>query len=399
MPLRSGGAIESEHLKGKVSVGVNTRALAGTFEPVGLAPQKVAEVEDNDATRDTYQRKVLFDAVRFFVVYWDGGTTKRTRYASSTDGETWASPITLFEFSVAPYFGGNIDMAFQLDSTTALIMAFIGSNGSFSYIYPYTISGATLILGSGGSLAQVAAHGGGLCIHPNRDYVRQYYIMHRSAGVWAQINPASYTEYNTSVTYDGTHATGPNALLPYQISGAGLWRMLALCINASNVLMWNLMWPLFSGTWKGYENFNSLVTVQSGFSSFCAASEALMAVPSEIVHLVYIKSTGELCYNKFENDSFGVERVLVTSGASYPVIAVGSGGKLYVFCVKDGKIWVIHFNGISWLGAVELFTSEHTYNNPVYLSSNQNVQSDRICLVWTEGTSTPYEVWFCYLED
>ena len=117
------------------------------------------------------------------------------------------------------------------------------------------------------------------------------------------------------------------------------------------------------------------------------------------MHLVYIKSTGELCYNKFENDELGVEKVLVASGASYPVIAVGSGGKLYISYVKDGKIWIIHFNGIFWLSAVELFTTEHTYNNPAYLSSNQNVQNDKICLVWTEGSSSPYEVWFCYLED
>jgi hypothetical protein len=90
--------------------------------------------------------------------------------------------------------------------------------------------------------------------------------------------------------------------------------------------------------------------------------------------------------------------VLVASGASYPVIAVGKGGRLYVFYVREGVIKLLKFNGVFWEKEQTLFPN-HAYNNPAYLSTNQNVQFGKICLVWTEGKATPYEVWFGYLED
>jgi hypothetical protein len=152
-----------------------------------------------------------------------------------------------------------------------------------------------------------------------------------------------------------------------------------------------------------YENMTlssltSIATLTSGFNTFCVTSEFQKVGDPERVHLVYIKSTGELCYRKFENDAWSGETVLIASGASYPVIAVGKGGRLYVFYVKDGVIKLLKFNGVSWESERTLFPS-HSYNSPAYLSTNQNVQHDKICLVWTEGTSSPYEIWFCYLED
>lgn len=137
---------------------------------------------------------------------------------------------------------------------------------------------------------------------------------------------------------------------------------------------------------------------EAGFSDWCACTEAQAVGDPEIIHLVYVKSSGELCYRKFESDSLSGEEVLVASGASYPVIGCGSNGKLYVFYARNGKIWVIHNNG-NWLNPVELYTASHTYDTPVYLSCNQNVQTGKICLVWCEGTGSPYAVWFCYLED
>jgi hypothetical protein len=105
-----------------------------------------------------------------------------------------------------------------------------------------------------------------------------------------------------------------------------------------------------------------------------------------------------LCYRKFENDAWSGETVLVASGASYPVIAVGEGGRLYVFYVKNGTIKLLRFNGTFWESERTLFPS-HKYDNPAYLSTNQNVQNGKICLVWTEGSASPYKVMFAFLDD
>jgi len=219
----------------------------------------------------------------------------------------------------------------------------------------------------------------------------EYWVYHRSVslglGYWAT------SRATAAVSYGGT-TTGGAQILRYKTSSP--YNMFVLAKDASNKLYYNTAneaCTAFLGS------FTEIATLGTGFSDFCACSEAQNIGDPERIHIVYIKSTGGLCYRKFENDSLTSEKVLLTSGASYPVVAVGSNGKVYVCYVKNGKIWVIYYNGKMWFSPVELFTKDHSYNNPVYLSSSQNVQSGKICLVWAEGTASPYEVWFCYLED
>lgn len=255
--------------------------------------------------------------------------------------------------------------------------------GNYLYWWPFTISGATLIQRDGASRSGLA-QGGGL-------------VGNLVARSWALYNYGGLTAYkvNGSTTTDasvasGGSTTGGNQILPYKTSSP--YNMFCLAKASGNILKYNILTENLN-TFVG--NAIAIATLGTGFDDFCGCSEAQNIGDPELVHMVYIKSTGELCYNNFENDELGVEKVLVASGASYPVVAVGKGGKLYVLYVKSGKVWVIY----NWLSPVELFTQNHTYNNPAYLSCNQNVQTGLICLVWTEGATSPYAVWFCYLED
>jgi len=402
MPLRTGGVLENERLRGKVSIGFNASGLAGTFEPTGLAPQKVVDVDGvGDATRDTYQRKCLNDGTNFFVIYWESDD-KQVKYVASADGLTWTSPTVLWTFSVAPYYGGNIDIQYPNRGSKDLngdaidlAMHFTGSNGGTSGWRAFVKTGQTLTEKGSAALAGLIQAQGGSVI-ANLNAVNDYCIYHEKTPnrIGLQRSPANLDDTDTSVSHGGT-TTGGNQLLQYKTSSP--YRMLALAKGGDNKLYYNIVnEPVATFV---NDAFTEIATLGTSFSDFCACSEALAAGDPERVHIVYIKSSGELCYRKYANDALGSERVLVSSGASYPVIASGINGKLYVFYVMDGKIWVLHFNGISWLSAVELFTDEHTYNNPAYLSSNQNVQSGKICLTWTEGTGSPYEVWFSYLED
>jgi len=382
-----------------------TGGLTGrSFKPTGLAPQKVAEVDNSNPTRDTYQRKVFYDGVNFFIVYSSEPTdvTKSlVNYTASSDAITWATPVTLWTYSIIPpYYGGNIDIQYPnrgakdaAGKSYHLSIVFSGYNGTLWRWYAVTISGQTLTKLSGSALGLgvggIAWQGGSIVANLLGTY--DIWVAHRGDRLEFGYRSTEGAT-STDIPYGGT-TTGGAQILSYETSSP--FNLFVLAKGSDDKLYYNLVDP--SGTPSG-NSFVEIATLGTGFSDFCGCSEAQNVGDPERVHLVYIKSTGELCYRKFENDAFGSERVLVTSGASYPVIAAGTAHRLYVFYVKDGKIYVIHYMG-AWLNPVELFTADHTYNAPAYLSTNQYVQNGKICLVWTEGTASPYEVWFCYLED
>jgi len=385
-----------EPFHGRVRHGLLMAAAQGLYIPKGLAPQKVVETDEGDPTRDTYQRKVFFDGTNFFVVYWTGSPTKEVRYVASSNGIDWTIPTTIWGFTVAPYYGGNIDLQYPsrgalsaVNTPFDLAMVFSGSNGIYWYFYPFLINGQTLSISTGAcSMAAAHAQGGSLITNL---FPYPLWVLHRepyfAVGYYAM--PLSIS---TDVSYGGT-TTGGAQILPYKTSSP--YDVLVLAKGGDNKL-YSRRVDQVGTPWL--DAFTMIATLGTGFSDFCASSEAQDRGDPELIHLVYIKSTGELAYRKFTNDSWEAETILVESGATYPVIACGNGGRLYVFFVKNGKILVKHYNAV-WFSEVELFTVEHTYNNPTYLSSNQNVQDGKICLVWAEGTSAPYEVWFCYLED
>jgi hypothetical protein len=376
-----------------------------SFKPTGLAPQQVVSgLTNNDATRDTYQRKVWFDGVNFFIWYFHL-PSKEARYTASADGIMWTTPISPFSFSVAPYYGGNFDAQYpnrgSLSSDNKRVdvaIVYAGSNGGYFHWQPYQISGQILVRVDGGAFASDASQGGSDVASLNAE--RDYYVYHRKDNldqqyVCCQRSPANSGCLKTLT--QGVAITGGTQILPYQSQSP--FNLIVLAKDASSVLQYNILVFTNPASFVFAGDFIPIATLGNGFSDFCGCSEAQSLGASERVHMVYVKSTGELCYRKFESDTLGNEKVLVSSGASYPVIAAGSSGKLYVFYVKSGKIWVIHYTGSAWLKSVELFTKDHTYDTPVYLSTNQYVQNGLICLVWTEGASSPYELWFCYLED
>lgn len=378
---------------------------AETFFVSGLAPQKVTEVLNANPTGDTYQRKVFYDGTNFFLSFYDAKPSyySNITYTSSSNGISWTSPAVLYALGTVTtlYAGGNIDMGYPnrgakdgSGRSVHLSIMYATSGGTITW-RPYNISGQTLVAGTPLAQGGQATPQGGSIVN-NLDGTSDYAIYHRDT-TYQYVRTIRFP----SNTYDGEVAlsygnitTGGNQLLPYKTSSP--YKMLALCKGGDNKLYYNIV---NEPTATFNLSFTEVATLGTGFSDFCACSEAQNIGDPEIIHLVYIKSSGELCYRKFESDAWSSETVLVTSGSSYPIIASGKLGRNYVLYVKDGKIWVKHFNGIAWLSETEFFTGEHTYDNPTYLSSSQNVQDEKISIVWTEGTGSPYEVWFSYLSD
>jgi hypothetical protein len=367
---------------------------------VGLSPQKVADANRSDPTCDTYQRHVLYDSTNFFVIYRDYNPVtgyNPMMYSVSDNGLLWETRM-LANLQAAPYAGGfdvNYPNRGAKDGAgNPFNLSVTFTTSSSCYWDTYVISGRTLNRSGGLGSGQINPQSG--TIVSNLNGVYEYILIHRDTTyqyVRTIREPANVYDASVSLSWGGT-ATGGNQLLPYKTSSP--YKMLALCKGGDGKLYWNIVnepTATFAST------FTEIVTLGTGFDDFCAASEAQNVGDPERVHLVYIKSTGELCYRKFENDAWSGETVLVASGASYPVIVAGEGGRLYVFYVKDGKIWLIKYDGAGWRDPIEFWTDQHTYNNPAYLSTNQNVQGGKICLVWTEGTASPYQVWFSYIED
>lgn len=380
---------------------ITRRGGLPTFKPTGLAPQKaVSGLTNNDPTRDTYQRKVFYDGTNFFVVYLDSAN-KQVKYVASSDGITWTSAIVLWTYSVGPYFGGNIDVQYpnrgakDVNGASAdLSMVFSGSNGTYFYWYPFTISGQVLNALTSSTIVASDAQGGSVVANINSLF--EHLVYHRSAYLnLGRVPSFGLNLSSTDVSYGGT-TTGGSQVLPYQTSGD--YDIMVLAKGGDNKLYYNTAYIAASPYAWRLANFAEIATLGTGFSDFCSCSEAQNVGDPERIHIVYVKSTGELCHRKFENDALGSETVLVSSGASYPVIACGADGRLYVFYVKDAKIYVIHFKG-GWQNPVGLFTAEHAYDTPTYLSCSQNVQSGKICLVWCEAEDSTFAVWFCYLED
>jgi hypothetical protein len=393
MPLRSGGALANDRLYG--------RQIVGLITSKSLAPQKVAEVKRPDPTANTYQRKVFTNGTYFFLFYHDYDPVLARYpiiYAASINGISWEKTVLLTDIRV--YAGGHLDIGFPNRGAKD----YNGNPFDFSIYYtttadlcvwrPYRILDKQLIAGGSTSIGgQTTPQGGSICPSLNGQY--EYAIFHRNATykyVRTHSLPSNVVDDSKALAF-GSTTTGGNQILPYKSSSP--YKMLALCKGGDNKLYYNIV---NEPTATFALSFTEIATLGTGFNDFCAASEAQKIGDPERVHLVYIKSSGELCYRKFENDVWTDETVLVASGVSYPVIAVGKGGRLYVFYVREGVIKLLKFNGVFWEKEQTLFPN-HAYNNPAYLSTNQNVQFGKICLVWTEGKATPYEVWFSYLED
>jgi len=273
----------------RVRPGKNKKRLLAIHR-TAIAPQlAVASLSNQDATRDTYQRKVFYDGHNFFIVYFDS-TSKQLNYVSSQNGQIWRSPTMLFTFSVAPYYGGNADLQYPnrgvLDLGTgkafSLILALSGSNGTTWSTYSFQISGQTLVnlfgygyspSGQGGSVVANLNAADNVWVHHNSSYL--------ITGEWTSGNATTAT-----VSYGGT-STGGCQILSYKT--ASPFNLFVLAKDASNVLYYS---RVSANGGSFLDAFPSIATLTTSFSDFCGCSEAQALGSPARVHMVYIKSTG-----------------------------------------------------------------------------------------------------------
>lgn len=276
------------------------------------------------------------------------------------------------------------------------MISFIGSGDYTAYLERGTITDGsisyTVVVSR--SYININYNGGNVCINPGATIYSLFHGYHVTSGLRMTVlrGDSSSEDYLSNLP-SHSNSSGGIQLLPYKTSSP--YDVLILCKQGTdNVLYYS---TIDDNTKDISVPMSSLVILTSSFNDFCGCSEAQVIGDSERIHLVYIKSTGELCYRKFEDGAWNSEIELIESGSSYPVIAVGDSNRLYIFYAKNSKIYLKHYNGSLWKNEV-IIDNDHTFTNPTYLSCNQNVQSGKICLTWTEGDD-PYEVWFTYIDD
>ena len=352
-------------------------------ETLDVSPQKVAESTSVYATAFSVQRKVYYDGSLFRAFLHDGANVV---YYKSSDGITWILDGTLWGYWYSRC--GGTDIIVDGSSIYATTLRYYWVSGSDYGYCVYFRSGTKNTSISWSSAVQIDKKsdfnvGGGMVKTSTGRLIiawEAYYYVSSLRYSYSDDNGASWTTDDIASAVDVSDVLGGVALA---LMSSGK------CVCFVKDANLNLTCYIYDGS-----SWGSVIAVASGLKDGWG-NYAVTSV-GDVLHVVYVDSSDNLKYQKY--DGSWASAVTLATLASHPVIVVGGSGRLYVFYVKDGKIKLLKFNGVSWGSEATLFP-EHTYNNPAYLSSNQNVQNGQICLVWTEGTSTPYGIWFSTIGD
>ena len=339
-----------------------------------VKPRQVGTSTSSLATAYSIQRKVFYGSL-FRVFYWDGSDVI---YKKSSNGRSWISEDTLWSYIYGR--AGGTDVFLDEDTVYAFTLGYVGElyrtyfrRGDLDDAISWAALKSILshsVYHIGGSLTKLTTGKLIVAWHSYFESRVTSYYSNNDGDSW------SYDHIGTAAV---TSTTGGCLILPM---GAG--KAMCLVKDSAN----KLQSFLYDTTWGSAVEVAT--GLQNGWGFFSGVNLG------DVIHVAYIDSSSVLKYVKYDG-SWGTPETLATS-ASHPAIIAGSSDKLYVFYVKDGEIKLRRFDGSSWL-AEETAFRDHTYDTPTYLSSNHTAQDGKICLVWTEGTASPYEVWFCYLED
>ncbi len=340
-----------------------------------------------NATRDSWQRKVAYGGSYYYTA-WYNETATAIQYASSPTGSTWTWQANIT--ARTPYLGGNIDFALNKGTVDAsgqnfsLAATVITESGSNSRWYTFNMTGATLTAGTPATLASVTSVGGSICPNLSGAYNFMLFNRNTTGAPYVRLTlqrAAMISDYIGNAVTNST-LSGGNQILPYKTSSP--YDMLTLTKGGDNVLYWNKVNQSSALFWNA-SGCIALDNMQAGFSDFCAASEAQNIGDPERVHLIYNDNSGNLLYRKFESDAWS-SATNITSGATYPTIGIDASGNLVVSYKKLSTVCYMVYSSGVW-GSEQ--TLAGYYENAGYLSTNQNVQYGKLCLVWTATATSP----------
>lgn len=342
----------------------------------------------SSATWRVYQRKVgrLASADLDWIVYGDGSDLV---FSSSSDGTTWATPISLQDYGASGlhssvYFNES-DNKLQFITTVSnnyYQKGTINSDGSFTWD-----ADKQLVSTTGLAWCDITVDSNG-------------YPWVGGRGNWNETQ--QFPVVTNSSTKDGTWTE--DVMLNLTTSdGSGNWYTSLEALNDGKVMaIYNLYYTgnilscLYNGSeWETQATVSDYVAGLNG-DSFSTVADG------DNIHLVYVNASDhDLRYVNYTYGSGWGTEVLVEEDVddAYPALSIDkTNNRLYVFWSENNHIYYKEYNdtAYTWGDTVDWITSTDTIGQRS-LSASYRDYDDEIQVIWTSGSSSPYSVNFNYL--
>jgi len=382
MPLKSGGAIESEFMHGRSNSGLISIGKGA------IIPEEILDLSFPNTSTDsdvTYWagigRKCFYANGRFWVFYSDGTNMV---YRTSEDGATWSSATTIRACDSSHNFSVWFDgiyvhyAATPLSSWNEPVVYRRGTANSDGTI-TWSASEQTVIQHPDKWFRNIviAVDGGGYpWIGMNTNQAAPL-----PAGAWAEVVKSS--------TNDGTWTT--QSSFPYRPDTTANVRDIMILVPLTAQKMYIIyVWsgapasnPINGRLWDGssWSSEETTTTRQSHDASLSAVAYG------DIVHVVYDERT--------TNNTYHLKRVVGTwTETSMGFVAEGTGFSLAVQ-QETGYLWVFYIinNDILYRRYITVWDTSATTlqdraaaQSPYSINSYYRARADgKLGIVWTEG--------------
>lgn len=186
--------------------------------------------------------------------------------------------------------------------------------------------------------------------------------------------------------HDGAIASGWPDITPTMMEPLDENDMLMVTRKSQTDALWYNTY--ISGSWATISQFETGVS---------GSADAFRLVSDEAggAHLVYLSSDDRLLYKYFDMVDYWTigETEIENATVTYFTASMSSMGRFEVYYVKDGLIYHRCLSDEGWSERDTPFGT--SFDNPRWLSTS-DMMVNPLPVLWTEGTSSPYTVKFCY---
>lgn len=348
-----------------------------------IDPSVVGTADWDDATEYSYQRKVFYMQGLFWVFYYDGTNLV---YRTSGDGESWGSSTTVR----ASVTGNDFSLYFDGDNIQYVFSPSGGGNLTYRVGTPQTTGSITWL----SSEQQVTDDDSGNDPYIACDTSGYPFIAYRNSTL------THYPYVTKSSTKNGSWTT--DAGFPYQLSTLDDtdWKISLVPLSSNKIYAiygWGIDFngSLYDGLWGANEQVS---TISDGY--FPSYSSAVST--GTVIHFTYVQATptANIKYQNYTIASGWTAEINATTGLSgtvtgCPLSYHSENDTLYLFYGIADTIYYKRFNG-TWSSATTWFTDSNI--NEKSLTSSLESNSGYVGLAYVNGTGSPYDVKFNYLD-
>lgn len=330
---------------------------------------------------------------RWWLFYLSSTATLATAYSS--DFATWTAGGTKALAHVHSSEGQNLSVAYANISSTDVVhiaISYESSNGSSGHIRA-TISGTTITFGTEFQLGTALGSGGvdgvavgidaGGFVYQGTGFISS---INTDFGMttWANADTsgASWTQGTEKDTHITTVGGSDNS---HAVVSLGSNTALALGDNST---VNNILWSKWGGSsWSPTSSNNVLASnVTGNYNQW-----GVCRLSNTDVHFVYQSSTATFTHRRFNGTSWSNGNTIptLTFKSQSGVALISDGTNVWMFCIASASgnaVQYIKWNGSAWDAAWSTLESTSATRNNV--SVCPQIQSGKVSVIWTEGSST-----------